>query len=1004
MKTPTQAILRIRNSLFQTLLHVLVAAVTIAAIATRLPASAASVPNWVGAPTHNWNPRLGGGMWFQHPSVVNGIRPALDEYPRPVLVGIRSDAQENGYRFDLNTFDANAPVPCVSHGLDKLPQEGVLQALEVSGNVEFMLSMPTVDTYASVDGSSYSPLPYTVNGEGKCVATGIGYPWQRPNYYAAYLQYLIGPVTMAPAQYNGLNPTYNFFSDANCTMANTASETAVGSNWANLRARRGHPAPYKLSAVILGIEPYDDAQEKMVTSGARYGTIAKAFRNAIRARGGPLATIPLGLHIDARGTVSDPGRPWLWPMLDAVDPHIEDFSYLDLYHLYALGDKPDHYKRTFPVAIRTGSTHPNAISPGWEEWWAGQGTWGGTDFTRRLWWYQDVRRALNAYEQGLANHFTIGCSEHGITIISSFTGNDMSAGLHWALWLSEMMRYNSHWDMNWVLAEQGWSHAQLHFRDNQLTRTPGHYVYKMAQQFYGYEYRANTYEIPSFTTGVFDEGNYPPPPENNCCVQISYKSPDVDVRVFRNPVNNRYHLFVVNNHASMPASITGWEGWHVVKWDRINAPSFASQNPIGEPGWTPETIRTMSVPHTDGQALAIAPISVNHIELSETPVASPLVSAGWFHTLAAKLDGTLWTWGDNYAGQLGTGSTEDEELPQEVEEAGRDVKAVAAGGWHSLVLKESRTVMAMGYNYYGQLGTNPGVNLSVPSYVQGPGGVGLLRDVVAIAAGDYSSYALKNDGTVWAWGNNFNGQLGTGDYVQNSYPVRVRDLWETYPEDHLRNVVAIAAGGSHCLALKSDGTLRSWGWNAYGQLGNGTTTQSTFGRKVYSSINPVPVEVTGVIAIAAGDRHSMALKADGSLLIWGHDGSGQLGNGSGDTADKLMPVTVSGLTDVRTISAGGQYSFVTKNTGAVLAWGANNNGQLGLGHFNVAHVPTSVSSLPSTRHTVGGRGPHAVSIGQDYKLRAWGANADGQLGRGAASGAQHTPAQVGLPGAEFGLD
>jgi len=271
---------------------------------------------------------------------------------------------------------------------------------------------------------------------------------------------------------------------------------------------------------------------------------------------------------------------------------------------------------------------------------------------------------------------------------------------------------------------------------------------------------------------------------------------------------------------------------------------------------------------------------------------------------------------------------------------------------------------------------------------------------VAIAAGDYSSYALKTDGTVWAWGNNFNGQLGTGDYVQNSYPVRVRDLWEPYPEDHLRNVVAIAAGGSHCLALKSDGTLRSWGWNAHGQLGNGTTTQSTFARKVYSSINPVPVEVTGIIAIAAGDRHSMALKSDGSILVWGHDGSGQLGNGPGDTADKLMPITVSDLTDVRTISAGGHSSFATKNTGTVFAWGANNNGQLGLGHFDAKPLPTQILSLPSTRHAVGSRGPHAVSIGQDYTLKAWGANGDGQLGRGVAGPPQNTPAQVG---SNFGL-
>jgi hypothetical protein len=187
----------------------------------------------------------------------------------------------------------------------------------------------------------------------------------------------------------------------------------------------------------------------------------------------------------------------------------------------------------------------------------------------------------------------------------------MGAGIHWALWLAEIMRYNADWDMNWVLAEQGYAHAQIQFRDNYVTRTPGHYVYKMAQEFIGLDYCTNNFQSPTVSTGAMPEGG-------------NYKSDDVVVRVFKNATNGNYHLFVVNKGTNA-AAIEGWEKWSVANWTQISATNFLAKNPIGNP-WTRETIKARSnFNHVDGQPLNIGAISVNHIELSAKASELPVV-------------------------------------------------------------------------------------------------------------------------------------------------------------------------------------------------------------------------------------------------------------------------------------------------------------------------------------------------------------------------------------------
>jgi hypothetical protein len=214
-----------------------------------------------------------------------------------------------------------------------------------------------------------------------------------------------------------------------------------------------------------------------------------------------------------------------------------------------------------------------------------------------------------------------------------------------------------------------------------------------------------------------------------------------------------------------------------------------------------------------------------------------------------------------------------------------DVKAVASGGAHSLALKNDGTLWAWGYNYFGQLGDNTNTNSNVPVQVSN------LSGVQAIAAGSlHHSLALKNDGTLWAWGANGTGQLGDGTNADSNTPVQV---------DGLSGVQAIAAGDFHSLALKNDGTLWAWGNNDLGQLGDGTNADSN---------TPVQVNgLSGVQAIAGSWGHSLALKNDGTLWAWGANWIGQLGDGTNSNSN--TPVQVSNLSGVQAIAAGGDYSL-----------------------------------------------------------------------------------------------
>ncbi|MBL7511091.1 RCC1 repeat- and reductase domain-containing protein, partial [Frankia sp. CNm7] len=202
-----------------------------------------------------------------------------------------------------------------------------------------------------------------------------------------------------------------------------------------------------------------------------------------------------------------------------------------------------------------------------------------------------------------------------------------------------------------------------------------------------------------------------------------------------------------------------------------------------------------------------------------------------------------------------------------------------------------------------------------------------------IAAGDTSGYALRRDGTVRAWGGNFFGQLGNGTTTNSLQPVRVPGL---------TGVTAIAASGASGYALRRDGTVRAWGYNSHGQLGNGTTTDS---------LVPVPVTgLTNVRALAGNFLHAYALRGNGTLWAWGNNTQGQLGNGT--TTNSSVPVPVSGTTGlvgVTAISAGFVSGYAVRQDGTAWAWGSNFLGQLGNGTTTDSSLPVPVLGLNNVR-------------------------------------------------------
>ena len=297
------------------------------------------------------------------------------------------------------------------------------------------------------------------------------------------------------------------------------------------------------------------------------------------------------------------------------------------------------------------------------------------------------------------------------------------------------------------------------------------------------------------------------------------------------------------------------------------------------------------------------------------------IASGTYHTISVKTDGTLWTWGLNNVGQLGLGNTTYYSSPKQVG-ALTTWSAVVCGSFYTIATKTDGTLWTWGQNNVGQLGLGDVTIRSSPNQV------GALTTWSAIAAGASHTIATKTDGTLWTWGFNNNGQLGLGNITNYSSPKQVGALttW-----------LAIAAGDYHTIARKTDGTLWTWGKNTEGQLGIGNTTS-------YSSPKQVGALTTWLTIAGGRYFHTIARKTDGTLWTWGYNAYGQLG--LGNTTNYSSPKQVGALTTWSAIAGGGvNRTIATKTDGTLWTWGRNNLGQLGLGNVTNYSSPKQVGAL-----------------------------------------------------------
>jgi alpha-tubulin suppressor-like RCC1 family protein len=318
------------------------------------------------------------------------------------------------------------------------------------------------------------------------------------------------------------------------------------------------------------------------------------------------------------------------------------------------------------------------------------------------------------------------------------------------------------------------------------------------------------------------------------------------------------------------------------------------------------------------------------------------VAGGGHHSLALLANGTVQGWGYNEFGQVGDGTTFTRSTPVPVQGLG-GAKAIAAGADHSLALLSNGTVMAWGENEFGQLGTGGTAGSEVPVAVKG------LSGVRAIAAGGNHSLALLTNGTVMAWGEGEEGLLGNGGTKGSAVPVAVKGL---------TGVSSIAAGTTFNLAvLSKGGTVEAWGSNVSGQLGNSSVEEG------FSAV-PVPVEgLSGVAAVATGAQHALAVLTGGTVMAWGEDNFGQLGNGT-IKPKEAKPTEVTGLSGVSAISAGEQHSVALLSSGSVMTWGGDKYGQLGNGTMGAtSSVPVLVSGLTKAASISAG-GFHVLAFGE----------------------------------------
>ena len=319
----------------------------------------------------------------------------------------------------------------------------------------------------------------------------------------------------------------------------------------------------------------------------------------------------------------------------------------------------------------------------------------------------------------------------------------------------------------------------------------------------------------------------------------------------------------------------------------------------------------------------------------------------------------LWLWGTNFDGRLGNGNVTKKSSPVQTVSGGTNWKSMASGTYSSAAIKTDGTLWLWGLNWYGRIGDNTRTQRNSPVQTVSGG-----TNWKMVASGYYHTAAIKTDGTLWTWGYNNNGQLGDNTRTHKSSPVQTVSGGTNWKQ--------VACGRGHTSGIKTDGTLWLWGSNGNCELGDNTTDKKS---------SPVQTVAGGTNwkLVAGGFYHTAAIKTDGTLWTWGENTYGGLGDDTG--VAKSSPVqTVSGGTNWKQVAGGNAYTAAIKTDGTLWLWGYNNYGKLGDNTTIIIH-PASRQSSP-IQTVSGGTNwkqvscgkSHTAAIKTDGTLWLWGDN------------------------------
>ena len=334
----------------------------------------------------------------------------------------------------------------------------------------------------------------------------------------------------------------------------------------------------------------------------------------------------------------------------------------------------------------------------------------------------------------------------------------------------------------------------------------------------------------------------------------------------------------------------------------------------------------------------------------------------------------LFGWGRNNFGQLGNGVTTSRSSPGTNSLGGTDWKSVACGYGHTIGIKNTGAMWLWGRNESGQLGVGDTTNRSSPVSPAGGG-----TNWAMASAGFSHTAAIKTDGTLWTWGSNTHGQLGIGSTTARSSPGTITGWTNVWEQNQWKSVSVSGGTAAATLAIKGDGTLWLWGRNNFGQLGDGTTTNRS---------SPVTTAGGGTNwkQAVCGEECGVAIKTDGTLWTWGRNQAGQLG--TGNTTDRSSPGTVAGggtTWAVAAASKNGYFLTAIKTDGTLWTWGTNNlYGQLGTGDKTDRSSPGTVAGGGTTWKKVSCGDSMVLALKTDGSLWSWGRADYGQLNSGAA--------------------